>query len=86
MTKFKETESESESLLSVHVNEVHIFNTKTNEGGKRYGVSVLGYDSGSMDYKPADIMIKTFSTKEAARVFAKNLIELIEGGLNYGGA
>ncbi|MBQ4495664.1 MAG: hypothetical protein II968_07830 [Selenomonadaceae bacterium] len=83
MTKFKETEQdtwtgESESLLAVHVNEVHIFNSKTNKGGKLYGVSVLGYDSTSMDYKPADIMIKKFPTHEAARVFAKKLIELIE--------
>lgn len=81
--KFKATEQdtwtgESESLLAVHVNEVHIFNTKTNEGGKRYGVSVLGYDSTSMDYKPADIMIKSFSTKKAARTFAKKLVKLIE--------
>ncbi len=81
--KFKETEQdnwtgESENLLSVHVNEVHILNSKTNEGGKVYGVSVLGYDSGSMDYKPADIMIKSFSTREAARAFAKKLIKMIE--------
>ena len=81
--KFKETEQdtwtgESESLLAVHVNEVHIFNSKTHESSKAYGVSVLGYDSGSMDYKPADIMIKTFSTREKARAFAKKLIELIE--------
>ena len=81
--KFKETEQdtwtgESESLLSVHVSEVHIFNTKTNEASKVYGVSVLGYDSTSMDYKPADILIKSFTTSEAARVFAKKLVKLIE--------
>lgn len=83
MAKFKETEQdtwtvESENLLSVHVNEVHTFNTKTKESGKRYGVSVLGYDSTSMDYKPADIMIKKFPTREAARVFAKKFVKLIE--------
>ncbi|MBR6712233.1 MAG: hypothetical protein IKI76_04470 [Selenomonadaceae bacterium] len=81
--KFKETEQdtwagESESLLAVHVNEVHILNSKTKAGGKFYGVSVLGYDSTSMDYKPADILITTFPTREKARVFAKKLIELIE--------
>ena len=81
--KFKETEQdnwtgESENLLSVHVNEVHSLNTKTNEASKCYGVSVVGYSSISMDYEPADIMITTFPTREAARAFAKNLIELIE--------
>ena len=83
MTKFKETEQDtwtgkSENLLFVHVNEVYILNAKNNEASKAYGVSVLGYDSASMDYKPADILIKKFPTKEAARVFAKKLIELIE--------
>ena len=81
--KFKETAQdtwtgESENLLSIHVNEVHIFNTKNNEASKAYGVSVLGYDSTSMDYKPADILLKSFSTHEAACAFAKKLIELIE--------
>ena len=83
MTKFKETEQdtwtgESENLLSIHVNEVYILNSKNNDAIKFYGVSVMGYDSASMDYKPADIMIKKFPTHEAARVFAKKLIELIE--------
>ena len=83
MTKFKETEQdtwtgESENLLSIHVNEVYILNSKNNEASKFYGVSVLGYDSTSMDYESSDILIKKFPTKEAARAFAKNLIELIE--------
>lgn len=81
--KFKETEQdtwtgESENLLSIHVNEVYILNSKNNEAIKFYGVSVLGYDSGSMDYKPADIMIKKFPTREKARAFAKKLVKLIE--------
>ena len=75
--KFKETEQdtwtgESENLLSIHVNEVYILNSKNNEAIKFYGVSVLGYDSASMDYKPADILITTFPTREKARDFAKN--------------
>ncbi|MBR0103807.1 MAG: hypothetical protein IJQ01_09965 [Selenomonadaceae bacterium] len=47
-------------------------NAKNNEASKAYGVSVLGYDSASMDYKPADILITTFPTREKARDFAKN--------------
>ena len=83
--KFKETgqdtwTGESENLLSIHVNEVYSLNTKTNKGSKASGVSVLGlgYDSASVDYKPADILIKTFATKEAARDFAKKLVKMIE--------
>lgn len=81
--KFKETEQdtwtgESENLLSVHVSEVHIFNSKTNKVSKLYGVDALGYDSASMDYKPANILIKSFPTHEKARVFAKKLVKLIE--------